>query len=301
MAAFYSNAHQTCEYPPINPRSYDDLLVVAKSLRRKLGENAQADVGIICGSGLGLIADQVVDPVILPYREIPGFPSTTVEGHEGNLVFGKLSGKRVVCMQGRFHPFEHNMDMALCAFPVRVMHQLGVKTLIISNSAGGINPNFQDGDLMLIKDQIFLPGLGGMSPLVGVNDARFGAHFVSVHELYDKPLRRLAMEVAKKEGMRLFEGIYVMTGGPHYETPAEVTMLREMGGDAVGMSTCPEVIVAAQCGIKVFGFSVITNMANTDIDDAVVVSHEQILKVATEASPLVVRFVKDIVNELPRL
>ncbi|KAK5985100.1 Purine nucleoside phosphorylase I inosine and guanosine-specific [Trichostrongylus colubriformis] len=284
----------------INPRSYDDLLMVADAIRSQLGSKADVEIGIICGSGLGPIGDQVEDPTVLPYEKIPGFPSVKVVGHKGNLIFGHIAGRKVVCMQGRFHPYEHNMDLALCAFPVRVMHQLGIKRLVVSNAAGGVNPKFKYGDLMLIKDHIFLPGLAGFSPLVGLNDSRFGARFVSVHDAYDKSLRKLAMDIARRQGMQLYEGIYVMCGGPQYESPAEVLMFKTVGADALGMSTCHEVTVAKQCGIKVLGFSLITNIANTDADSAVNVSHEEVLHTAKEAGDRASKFVKDIIRHLPK-
>lgn len=299
MATINNNVIHNSNHKSINPRSYDDLLMVVDSIRSQLGDKASAEIGIICGSGLGPIGDQVEDPVVLPYEKIPGFPSVKVVGHKGNLIFGKMGGKKVVCMQGRFHPYEHDMDLALCAFPVRVMHQLGVKKMVVSNAAGGCNPKFKYGDLMLIKDHIFMPGLSGWSPLVGINDPRFGARFVSLHEAYDKSLRKIAMDIASKKGMRLFEGVYVMSGGPQYESPAEVSMFKTIGADALGMSTCHEVTVAQQCGIKVLGFSLITNIANTDADHSVVVSHEEVLQTAKEAGHRASLFVKEIISQFP--
>ncbi|KAK6015911.1 purine nucleoside phosphorylase I, inosine and guanosine-specific [Ostertagia ostertagi] len=202
-------------------------------------------------------------------------------------------------MQGRFHPYEHNMNLALCAFPVRVMHQLGVKRMVVSNAAGGVNPKFKYGDLMLIKDHIFLPGLAGFSPLVGLNDGRFGARFVSVHDAYDKSLRKLAKDIARRQGILLHEGVYCMSGGPQYESPAEVMMFKTVGADALGMSTCHEVTVATQCGIKVLGFSLITNIANTDVDNAVLVSHAEVLQTAKEAGDRASKFVKEIIKHFP--
>ncbi|KHJ89139.1 phosphorylase family 2 [Oesophagostomum dentatum] len=149
-----------------------------------------------------------------------------------------MNGKKVVCMQGRFHPYEHHMNLALCAFPIRVMHQLGIKILVVSNAAGGVNPNFKHGDLMLIKDQIFMPALCGFSPMVALNDPRFGARFVSMHDAYDKDLRKLAKDVATKMNMRLFEGVYVMNGGPLYESPAELSQKCKKGSRVFEMNKC---------------------------------------------------------------
>ncbi|CAJ0602657.1 unnamed protein product [Cylicocyclus nassatus] len=301
MASINNNNATDPAHKSIDPRSFDDLLAVVASIKSQLGDKAHAEIGIICGSGLGPIGDQVEDPIVLPYEKIPGFPSVHVVGHKGNLLFGKMNGKDVVCMQGRFHPYEHHMDLALCSFPVRVMHQLGIKILVVSNAAGGVNPNFKHGDLMLIKDQIFMPALCGFSPMVALNDPRFGARFVSMHDAYDKPLRDLAKEIAKEREMRLFEGVYVMTGGPLYESPAEVSMFKKVGGDALGMSTCHEVAVARQCGIKVIGFSLITNICNTDADTSVDVTHAEVLQTAKEAGDRASSFVKELIGHFPSL
>ncbi|UMM31438.1 hypothetical protein L5515_012913 [Caenorhabditis briggsae] len=283
----------------IDPRNFDDMLAIVASIKEQVGEEtARAELGIICGSGLGPIGDTVQNATILPYSKIPGFPTTHVVGHKGNMVFGQLGGKKVVCLQGRFHPYEHSMDLALCTLPVRVMHQLGVKVMIVSNAAGGINTVLRHGDLMLIKDHIFLPGLAGFSPLVGCNDPRFGARFVSVHDAYDKQLRQLAIDVGRRNNMTLYEGVYVMSGGPQYESPAEVSLFKTVGADALGMSTCHEVTVARQCGIKVLGFSLITNIANLDADQSVEVSHEEVLDIAKQAGERASRFVSDIIQEL---
>jgi purine-nucleoside phosphorylase len=162
---------------------------LAQTIKRLANLTFEPSIGIICGSGLGDLADMVENATILPYSRIPGFPTTNVIGHKGNLVFGDLCGKKVICQQGRFHPYEHDMDLPLCSVAVRIMHILGVRTLIVSNAAGGINPAFDFGDLMLIKDHIFMPGLCGFGPLVGLNDPRFGPRFVSVHDAYDIDLR----------------------------------------------------------------------------------------------------------------
>uniref|UniRef100_A0A183U3U8 Purine nucleoside phosphorylase n=1 Tax=Toxocara canis TaxID=6265 RepID=A0A183U3U8_TOXCA len=243
-----------------SPLCYEDLEKVAKAIKSKVALKEVPTIAIICGSGLGDLAELVTDQQILPYTEIPGFPSTKVVGHKGNLVFGYLNGKYVVCLQGRFHPYEHGMQLALCAMPVRIMHLLGVKTLIVSNAAGAVNDELKCGDLMLIKDQLFLPAMCGFSPFVGPHDERFGARFISMQAAYDLELRKKALEIAKQQGIRIFEGVYCMTAGPQYETSAEVRMLTQMGADALGMSTCHEVAVARQHGMRVFGLSLITNV-----------------------------------------
>ncbi|VDM22260.1 unnamed protein product [Wuchereria bancrofti] len=201
-------------------------------------------------------------------------------------------------MQGRFHPYEYGMDLALCAMPVRILHLLGVETLIVSNAAGGLNSNFKVGDLMIIKDHIFFPGLAGFSPFVGLHDQRFGERFVSLHEAYDSKLRKLAIEVAKRQKIRIHEGVYAMNGGPQFESPAELRMLKMLGTDAIGMSTCHEVAVACQMGMRVFGCSLITNIANLDPKNAVMVTHEEVLKTGEEAQERTCSFISEIVKNL---
>uniref|UniRef100_F1LBA4 Purine nucleoside phosphorylase n=1 Tax=Ascaris suum TaxID=6253 RepID=F1LBA4_ASCSU len=280
----------------INPFSYEDLEKVANALKSKVSLKEVPTIGIICGSGLGDLAESVKDKQILPYKEIPGFPNTKVVGHKGNVVFGYLSGKYVMCIQGRFHPYEHSMQLALCAMPVRIMHLLGVHTLIVSNAAGGVNEKLKHGDVMLIKDHIFLPAMCGFSPFVGAHDERFGPRFISMHGAYDLQLRKKALEIAKEQGINVFEGVYCMTAGPQYETPAEVRMLKGFGADALGMSTCHEVAVARQQGMRVFGLSLITNIANQNSDMVVEVAHTEVLDTAKEASERICKFVAELVK-----
>uniref|UniRef100_A0A0K0E643 Purine nucleoside phosphorylase n=1 Tax=Strongyloides stercoralis TaxID=6248 RepID=A0A0K0E643_STRER len=282
----------------IDPKNYDDIIEVTAYIKKIAQLEEVPTHGIICGSGLGGIGDIVEDPIIVPYYKIPGFPIPKVPGHKGNLLFGKIGGKYVACLQGRFHPYEHDMDMALCSLPIRILHLLGVKTLVVSNAAGGINPDFQYGDLMIIKDHIFMPGLCGFSPFVGLQDQRFGARFVSVHDAYDINLRKLALKIANDLEIRISEGIYVMSSGPQYETPAEVVLYKNVGADALGMSTCHEITVARQCGIKCFAFSLITNIANTDADKSVVVSHEEVLEISANASVRACNFVMKLLETM---
>uniref|UniRef100_A0A158Q8G0 Purine nucleoside phosphorylase n=1 Tax=Elaeophora elaphi TaxID=1147741 RepID=A0A158Q8G0_9BILA len=281
-----------------HPKSYDDLSEIAKSIRKQVQFKEVPKIGIICGSGLGSIADCIEQAEILSYSKIPGFPTTHVIGHKGNLVFGYMSGKYVVCVQGRFHPYEHGMDLALCATPVRILHLLGVETLLVSNAAGGLNSNFKVGDLMIIKDHLFLPGLAGFSPFVGPHDQRFGERFVSLHEAYDSKLRKLAMEVSKRLKIPIHEGVYAMNGGPQFESPAEIRMLKIIGTDAVGMSTCHEVVVACQMGMRVFGCSLITNIANLNTEKSVEVTHEEVLKAGQEAQKRTSDFIYELVKNL---
>ena len=230
---------------------------------------------------------QVIDE--FPYSAIPHFPLSTVEGHSGKLIFGMLGGKEVLAMQGRFHFYE-GYDMKQVTFPVRVMHALGIKNLFVSNAAGGMNPNFEIGDLMLITDHInFFPE----HPLRGKN-IPYGDRFPDMSAAYDKELIAMAKEIAAEKGIRVVEGVYLGTQGPTFETPAEYRMFHRMGGDAVGMSTVPEVIVARHCGIRVFGISVITDLGVEGI--VVECSHEEVQKAADEAQPKMTTIFREIVN-----
>lgn len=216
-------------------------------------------VGIVLGSGLGKLADSIEDAIVIPYREIPGFPVSTAIGHKGNFIVGTLGGKTVLAMQGRFHFYE-GYGMDLVTLPIRVMSRLGIKYLFVSNAAGGANPDFNVGDLMVIKDHINLMP----NPLIGPNLDDFGPRFPDMTAPYDLGLIAKAEEIAASIGISLRKGVYLASTGPSYETPAEVRYFRSIGADAVGMSTVPEVIVARHCGIPVFGMSVITNKSNFD-------------------------------------
>lgn len=219
-------------------------------------------VGLILGSGLGTLADQIEQPVRIPYQQIPHFAQSTAAGHKGNLLFGTLAGKQVVAMQGRFHYYE-GYTMQQVTFPVRVMKLLGIHTLLVSNAAGGINPTFRVGDLMLITDHInLLP-----NPLIGPNEAAFGPRFPDMTRPYDRPLLALMEQVAAEQHVPLRKGVYLGLTGPSYETPAEYAFFGKAGADAVGMSTVPEVVVARHAGIRVLGLSVITNEAHHFTDD----------------------------------
>ncbi|MDN4067426.1 purine-nucleoside phosphorylase [Paenibacillus vini] len=229
-------------------------------------------VGLILGSGLGVLADHIEEATSIPYHEIPYFPQSTVEGHAGELMIGTLNGTPVVLMKGRFHMYE-GYGPELTAFPVRVMKELGVKTLLVTNAAGGINTSFQPGDLMLISDHI---NLTGTSPLIGQNDNELGPRFPDMSQAYSRRLRELARKTAEQNGVPLQEGVYVGLLGPSYETPAEIRMLRTLGGDAVGMSTVSEVIVARHAGLEVLGISCISNMASGILDQPL--SHDEVME-----------------------
>ena len=241
------------------------------------------------GTGLGQLASEITEPYEIPYCDIPNFPVSTVEGHVGKLIFGQLGGKDIVAMQGRFHYYE-GYDMKEVTFPVRVMYELGIKTLFVSNAAGGMNPDFRIGDIMVITDHI---NLFPENPLRGKNFPT-GPRFPDMHEAYDHELITLADKIAEEKGIHLVHGVYVGIQGPTFETPAEYRMYRMIGGDAVGMSTIPEVIVAHHCGIRVFGVSIITDLDGYDM--VVEVSHEEVQKAANKAQPVMTALMRDMIS-----
>ena len=259
----------------------------AEFLRGKM--TTTPETAIILGTGLGSLVNEITDKYEIEYKDIPNFPLSTVEGHSGKLIFGKLGNKEIMAMQGRFHFYE-GYSMKEVTFPVRVMRELGIKTLFVSNAAGGMNPDFIIGDLMIINDHInFFPE----HPLRGKN-IPYGDRFPDMSAAYDKSLIAMAKEVAAEKGIRVVEGVYLGTQGPTFETPAEYRMFHRMGGDAVGMSTVPEVIVARHCGIRVFGISVITDLGVEGI--VVECSHEEVQKAADEAQPKMTTIFREIVN-----
>lgn len=216
-------------------------------------------VMIITGSGLGALADDIEEPVSLPYAEIPRFSPTSVLGHAGELVMGQLEGREIAIMRGRVHFYE-GYSLQRITFPIRVLHRMGADTLIVTNAAGGLDESFEAGDLMLITDHINLVGMAGFNPLRGPNDERLGPRFPDMSSAYDEGLRKVALSVAQELGIELRQGTYVMSAGPTFETPADVRFLRLIGADAVGMSTVPEVIVARHEGMKVLGISHVSNV-----------------------------------------
>ncbi|CAM3966039.1 purine-nucleoside phosphorylase [Paenibacillus alkaliterrae] len=230
------------------------------------------EIGLIMGSGLGVLGDHLQDAVTIQYHDIPHFPISTVEGHAGELLIGTLSGKTVLLMRGRFHMYE-GYGPELTAFPVRVMKALGVHALLVTNAAGGVNTDYDAGNLMLISDHI---NLTGKNPLIGPNDDELGVRFPDMSEAYSKRLRALAREIAVSQGFILREGVYAGLLGPTYETPAEIRMLRILGADAVGMSTIAEVIAARHSGIEVAGISCISNMAAGILDQPL--SHAEVME-----------------------
>ena len=261
----------------------------AAFLRSKM--QTQPETAIILGTGLGSLVNEITDKYEIGYETIPNFPVSTVEGHSGKLIFGKLGNKDIMAMQGRFHFYE-GYAMTEVTFPIRVMRELGIQTLFVSNAAGGMNPAFEIGDLMIITDHInFFPE----HPLRGKN-IPYGPRFPDMSEAYNKELIRKADAIATEKGIKVQHGIYIGTQGPTYETPAEYKMFRILGADAVGMSTVPEVIVANHCGIKVFGISVITDLG---VEGKIVeVTHEDVQKAADQAQPLMTTIMRELINRV---
>lgn len=250
------------------------------------------EIGLILGSGLGVLADEIENPVKIPYSEIPNFPVSTVEGHKGQLVIGTLSGKKVMAMQGRFHYYE-GYSLKDVTFPVRVMKALGAERIIVTNAAGGINTAFEPGDLMIIKDHI---NMMYDNPLFGPNDEHLGVRFPDMSSAYSKEMIHTAKQVAEKLNIDLKEGVYVSLTGPTYETPSEVKMLRYLGGDAVGMSTVPEVITAKHSSMDVLGISCITNMASGILPQPL--SHDEVIETTNLVQEKFISLVKNIINEI---
>ena len=247
---------------------------------------------IILGTGLGELVHEIDNKQIIPYTEIPNFPVSTVEGHSGNLIVGTLGGKKVLAMQGRFHYYE-GYSMQQVTFPIRIFQALGIQYLFVSNAAGGMNPTFDIGDIMLIEDHI---NLFPEHPLRGKNYDELGPRFPDMSEAYDKKLRLMAMEVAKEKNIKLQHGVYVGVQGPTFETPAEYYFFRIIGGDAVGMSTVPEVIVANHAKMKVLAFSIITDLGV--IGKIVEVSHEDVQEAAKLAQPKIAAIMREIIQKI---
>ena len=269
---------------------YERIQESAEYIKSKI--NNTPEIGLILGSGLGVLGDEIENPVIIKYDEIPNFPVSTVEGHSGQLVIGNLEDKFVIAMQGRFHFYE-GYSMETVTFPVRVMKELGVKTVIVTNAAGGANKDFKPGDLMIIKDHI---NLSGNHPLIGPNDNRLGVRFPDMSTAYTPKYRELAKECAKELGIEVQEGVYTFFSGPTYETPAEIRFAQTIGSDAVGMSTVPEVIVARHSGLDVVGISCITNMAAGILDQPL--NHEEVIETTQKVKSEFLSLVKSIVNKL---
>ena len=266
---------------------YEKIQETASWLKKRM--TTSPETAIILGTGLGQLATEITDSYEFSYKDIPNFPVSTVEGHAGKLIFGKLGGKDIMAMEGRFHYYE-GYSMKEVTFPIRVMYELGIKTLFVSNASGGMNPEFKIGDLMIITDHI---NLFPEHPLRGKNFPT-GPRFPDMHETYDHALINEADNIAREKGIRVVHGVYVGVQGPTFETPAEYRMYHRMGGDAVGMSTVPEVIVAHHCGIRTFGISVITDLGLEDTP--VEVSHEEVQVAANAAQPLMTEIMREMIR-----
>ena len=251
------------------------------------------EAGIVLGSGLGRLADDIIDPIVVPYKDVPGFPVSTAIGHKGNFIFGTLGGKKVIAMQGRIHYYE-GYPMEFVVLPIRVMMDLGIKYLFVSNAAGGVNMGYRIGDLMIIKDHINLMP----NPLIGPNLDELGPRFPDMTRPYDPALIRLAKGIAAELGFPLREGTYVANSGPTYETPAEYKYFRSIGGDAVGMSTVPEVIAARHAGVPVFGMSVITNETHDDFAEDYVNDGNDVVDAANAAADKMTRLFSLMIERL---
>ncbi len=269
---------------------YDKIQATTSFIAQKI--TTKPTVGIILGSGLGGFIDIITRETEIHYSDIPNFPVSTVKGHEGQLVFGKIGTTNVMLMAGRFHYYE-GYSMEEVTFPVRVMKALGIETLIVSNAAGGTNPGFAIGDLMIVKDHI---NQFPEHPLRGPNDDRLGTRFPDMGQTYDHQLIDLARKIGTEKGITLRTGVYIGLQGPTFETPAEYRWLHTIGGDAVGMSTVPEAIVARHGGMRVFALSVITDLGITD--EPVVITHEEVLEAANAAAPKMAALVTELINRM---
>ena len=250
------------------------------------------EIGLVLGSGLGALADMLEGPCVIPYGEIPHFTVSTAPGHQGRLVVGKLGGKTLLCMQGRFHYYE-GYAMKQVTYPVRVMSALGIGTLVLTNASGGLNPDFSAGDLMLITDHI---NFMGVNPLHGPNEDEFGVRFPDMSRVYCRELGELAKAAAKDLGVTLREGVYVGFSGPSFETPAEIKMFQILGASAVGMSTVPEAIVASHCRMRVLGISCVANLASGILD--VPLTGEEVIEVCNQAGREFARLLKEIIGRM---
>lgn len=254
-------------------------------------------IGLVLGSGLSSLAGAVGEPDIIPFADIPHWPTSTVAGHSGRLVIGQLEGRSVLVMQGRVHFYE-GYSMSQITIPARIMKRLGIETLILTNAAGGLNPDFEAGDLMLIRDHINFLGLSGNNPLRGPNDDTIGPRFPDMTEAYTPELRQLARQVARNQDITLREGVYAYVAGPSFETPAELRLLLKLGADAVGMSTAPTVVVARHAGMRIMGISTITNMASPDPAPGHKTTHEEVLEVGRIVVPKLTRLIHGLLQRL---
>jgi len=266
---------------------------VADIIRTKIKQNPR--VAVILGSGLGALADAVDQATSIPYGDLPGWPASTVVGHQGRLVLGKMESQDVLMMQGRAHYYE-GYSMSQVGLPVRVMQRLGIEILIVTNAAGAINPEFLPGDLMLISDHLNLIGMAGLNPLRGPNLDEFGPRFPDMSRAYDRELGALTRQIATNNNILLHKGVYVGLAGPSFETPADLRFLRAIGADAVGMSTVPEVTVARHGGTRVLGISGISNKAN--LDGETLTTHEEVLAAGKQIVPKLSTLIRGVLKKL---
>jgi purine-nucleoside phosphorylase len=271
----------------------EDMDRIADEIRGRI--SVQPVIGLILGSGLGPLSESIQDPTIIPYRELPGWPLSTVEGHAGELIIGKLEGKDVLVMNGRIHFYE-GYEMSQVTLPIRVMQRLGIEIVVVTNAAGGINQDFNPGNPMLITDHLNLLGMAGPNPLRGPNLEEFGTRFPDMSQAYDRKLIEIARKVAKELEITLYEGIYVCLAGPTFETPADLRFLLNAGVDAVGMSTVPEVIVANHGGQRVLGISGITNQSN--LFGEAETTHEEVIETGKLLAPKMMKLIRGILRAL---
>jgi purine-nucleoside phosphorylase len=273
--------------------TYDQISQVSESVRSRIQEPPK--IGMILGSGLGDLANSVEGATIIPFGELPPWPESTIEGHQGRLVIGKLEGQQVLVMQGRAHYYE-GYSMAQIGLPVRVMTRLGIGTFIVTNAAGGVNPDFNPGEPMLITDHLNLIGMAGLTPLRGPNLDQFGPRFPDMGRAYDRELINIARQVAATHDVHLNEGVYACLAGPSFETPADLRFLRAVGVDAVGMSTVPEVTVAHHGNMRVLGLSGISNKAN--LDGNTITTHEEVLEAGRVLVPKLETLIRGVIRSL---
>ena len=271
----------------------EDMDRIADEIRSRISINPQ--IGMILGSGLGPLSEAVEDPVIIPYHDLPGWPLSTVEGHAGELIIGKLEGQDVLVMNGRIHYYE-GYEMSQVTLPIRVMQRLGIKIIVVTNAAGGVNQDFVPGNPMLITDHLNLLGMAGVNPLRGPNMEEFGTRFPDMSQPYDKELQELARTVASDLGINLYEGIYVCLAGPTFETPADLRFLLGAGVDAVGMSTVPEVIIANHGGQRVLGISGITNSSN--LYGEAETTHDEVIETGLVLAPKMMSLIRGVLKAL---
>ncbi len=273
--------------------SIEDMDRIADEIRSRI--SLQPKIGLILGSGLGMLSEAIDDPIIIPYPDLPGWPISTVEGHAGELVVGSLEGQQVLVMNGRIHFYE-GYEMSQVTLPIRVMQRLGIEILLVTNAAGGVNQDFEPGNPMLITDHLNLLGMAGVNPLRGPNQDEFGTRFPDMSQVYDRDLGDLARNVAQELGITLYEGIYVCLAGPTFETPADLRFLLGAGVDAVGMSTVPEVIVAVHGGLRVLGISGITN--SSKLYGEAETTHEEVIETGKILAPKMMKLIRGVLRAL---